>query len=63
MFNIKQLTAAQHEALLLLPSKGWEPDNSTLGFLLGEQAVSVLCRAQLGSEMWFVIEPDGYTHS
>lgn len=57
------LTAAQHEALLSLPSKGWTPDLSTLSPLLGEQAISVLCRAELGSEIWFVIEPDGHTHS
>ena len=59
------LTIEQEQALKMLPIKGWQPDLNTLAHLIGEKAVSVYATAgtQTACGIWFVIEPDGYTHS
>lgn len=57
------LTPEQQVSLDRLTSKGWVPDLTTLHYLPAEKAVAVKAVASLGSVIWFVIEPDGYTHS
>jgi hypothetical protein len=56
------LTIEQEQALKMLPIKGWTPNLDTLSHLIGEKAVSVYATAGT-QNIWFVIEPDGYTHS
>lgn len=58
------ITQAQQDAIERLTSRGWKPDLTTMHKLLCEEAIGLKCNAvTTGSVIWFVIEPDGYTHS
>lgn len=58
-----KLTPHQENALASLPSKGWIPQMETITKLPCEEAIAVLALAGPHHSIYFVIEPDGYTHS
>jgi len=57
------LTEQQRKSLEALPSKGWTPQMDTIMKLPCEEAIAVLALAGPNHSIYFVIEPDGYTHS
>jgi hypothetical protein len=58
------LTRDQLIGLSKLQSRGWTLDFQNLQHLPAERAIAIRVTGQLtGAEMYFVIEPDGYTHS
>lgn len=58
-----QLTEEQQKSLDGLPAKGWVPQLDTVSYLPCEKAIAVLALAGPHHSIYFVIEPDGYTHS
>jgi hypothetical protein len=61
--SLVKLSQAQMDALDRLKAIGWTLDLSTMQNLPCELAISICCKGQSGMLMYFVIEPDGYTHS
>lgn len=63
LFN---LSLKQINSLLRLQANGWELDLTTLSKLPGNSEYAIVIAVsgkETGARMFFVIEPDGYTHS
>ena len=61
--SLVKLSQAQMDALDRLKTIGWTLDLDTMMNLPAEKAIDIKCTGQSGMVIYFVIEPDGYTHS